>query len=374
MRVLKSICVCAMVIFIAASLIRTSRAFAQNGYPIPLENEVNDFAGLLTDETASAIRTHLQALRAERSVEMTVVTISAINDYPTGDGTIEQFATGLFNTWGIGDAQLNNGVLILVAAEDREMRIEVGSGYGSRMNDDMQGVINEFMLPAFRQSDFNGGIYLGVRAAIYQITEVWPEDLLPEVTSATQRIISSSGGSAVPQDLAVPAAVGGGAAAVGGGAFALSRFMRRRPRKCPTCGHQMQRLDEVADDAHLSEGQQREEQLHAVDYDVWECPNCETQTQLHYRNWISGYGMCPKCMHRTLQTRSTVLDHATYTSTGTRQTTKTCLHCTYRDQFTTVIPMKVRSSGGSSNGSRSSSSRSSFGGGRSSGGGASGKW
>lgn len=352
-------------------------AQAQNGYPLPEELYVNDFAGLLTEETANAIRTHLQDLQAERGIEMTVVTIGSIHDYNTGDYSIESFATNLFNTWGIGNPQLNNGVLILVAVADRQMRIEVGSGYGSRMNDDMQGVINEFMLPAFRQGDYNGGIYLGTRAVIYQITEEWPADLLPEVTNDTQEIINranstSSGANSGAGDAAVPLAVGG-AAAAGGGFFALQRFMRRRPRKCPSCGYPMVRLDEAADDAYLTEGQKREEQLQSVDYDVWECTNCLTRTQFHYRNWLSGYGNCPSCHHRTLQTRSTVLIPATYTSTGTRQTTKTCHHCTYRDQFTSVIPMKERSSSSSS--SRSSSrSRSSFSGGKSSGGGASGKW
>jgi uncharacterized membrane protein YgcG len=60
---------------------------------------------------------------------------------------IESFATNLFNTWGIGDREKSNGFMILVAVHDRRVRIELGSGYSGEMDQVMQRVMNEDMLP-----------------------------------------------------------------------------------------------------------------------------------------------------------------------------------------------------------------------------------
>ena len=98
-------------------------------YPDYSEIYVNDFADLLTNEQESNIRADLNELRTETGIEFTVVTIETMGDYGYS-GAIEPFATGLFNQWGVGDADRNDGVMMLVSRYDREMRIEVGSGYG----------------------------------------------------------------------------------------------------------------------------------------------------------------------------------------------------------------------------------------------------
>ncbi|MEY8842814.1 YgcG family protein, partial [Cribrihabitans sp. XS_ASV171] len=97
-------------------------------YPGYDEIYVNDYAGLLSSEAEARVRQDLKDLYARAGIEMTVLTIENMGAYGH-QGAIEPFATGLFNAWGIGNAARNDGVLVLVARYDREMRIEIGSGY-----------------------------------------------------------------------------------------------------------------------------------------------------------------------------------------------------------------------------------------------------
>lgn len=149
------------------------------------------------------------------------------------------------------------------------------------------------------------------------------------------------------------------------------RYQRNKPRICPQCQTQMRRLDEAADDAYLDEGQRLEEQLGSVDYDVWECPGCQTRSIFDYGAFLTSYSQCPKCSYRTEARHSYVVSHATEYSTGLRRVEADCRNCGNHREWTETIP-RVQKSSSSSSGS--SSSHHSSGGGSSSGGGASGKW
>ena len=126
---------------------------------------VNDFAGILPDENEAALSAQLHALKSETGVEMTVVTLSRKDTYAPNI-SMEEFATGLFNEWGVGDKIANNGIMVLVLYADREMRIELGSGYDSAWNSVAAQVIDRRFLPAFQQNDYIGGIMAGVTDTI----------------------------------------------------------------------------------------------------------------------------------------------------------------------------------------------------------------
>ena len=367
---------------------------AQGGYPEPVDLYVNDFAGLLTPEHASAIRSMFSDLKAEAGIEAVVVTIGSIKDYPTGDATLESFATNLFNTWGVGDKAKNNGVMILVAVKDRKVRIEVGTGYESTLNAAMQAVIDEHMLPAFRRSDYSRGIYDGALAVIRELTGQWPSDLAataaspptrPVVATAPAQSPTRAAASSSPRAATGPATsvdptvvIGGLAAGVGAATFGLRRYARYRRRRCPNCKTYMIRLDEVSDDVYLDSGQKLEETLASVDYDVWKCPNCNMHTLHGYYRLFSRIKPCPKCGFRTLVVYSHTISQPTYTSTGEKRITRDCRHCQYHDAQSVILPMLTRSDDSSSSGLSGSDSGGSstvdFGGGSSSGDGASGKW
>ncbi|WP_112324091.1 TPM domain-containing protein [Oceanibium sediminis] len=321
---------------------------------------VNDYADLLDDDAETRIRAQLEELYEYTGVEMTVLTIARRSDYGF-EGTNEAFATRLFNTWGIGNAEANDGVLILVSRFDREMRIELGAGYGSARDDDMQWVIDEYFLPNFRADRYQIGIEQGVEGTIREIAGVSPgqyeSSTLWRGFSTIGRGLESLGGWLWGL-LLVP---------LGGAAWTFRRWLRYRPRDCGTCGTRMVLQNEDVDDAHLSGGQRLEEFVRSVDYDVYECPSCNRMEISRYPAWFSSYGTCPQCDYRTMSSDTEILEAATTTSTGRKRIDYQCHNCKFTDSEVRTIPKVSKSSS-------SGSGRSSFGGGSSSGGGASGSW
>lgn len=328
---------------------------AQN-YPDHAEIYVNDFADLLNDAQEDEVRDKLKELRRNRGIEFTVVTIASMSDFGHS-GPIEPFATGLFNYWGVGNAERNDGVMMLIARYDRHMRIEVGAGYGTTKNDPMKRIIDDVILPEFRNDNYALGIDKGVDAVILDLTGFWPGEYgasaAERIFNAVTRFIQSLGLwvlAILAPFLAIPVRL-------------YRRWRRNRPRICPNDSSEMVRLPEDWDDNHLQKGQITEEQLSSVDYDVWECPQCEHRTIQAYPAWFSSYGACRSCKYRTVEGETEILKSATTSSTGLKRIDYYCHHCHDSYSVERVIPKKSKSS-----------SSSSFGGGSSSGGGASGSW
>lgn len=138
----------------------SSAALAQS-LPAPLTPFVSDHADLIAPKTEAAITKELRALKQERGAEMVVVTIKSRTTYGD-DSSLEAFATKLFNDWGIGDKNRNDGILFLVSRDDRETRIELGAGYAPIYDDRMKAVIDNTIVPHFRRGDFATGIDAGV--------------------------------------------------------------------------------------------------------------------------------------------------------------------------------------------------------------------
>lgn len=113
---------------------------------------VNDFATLLTPQDASALEQALTDLRSQTGVQGTVVTLTDRARYGGGDG-LERFATRLFNDWGIGRAERNDGFMVLVLESDREARIELGAGYPEDANILAQDIMRGTLLPAMRSGN-----------------------------------------------------------------------------------------------------------------------------------------------------------------------------------------------------------------------------
>ncbi len=159
-------------------------------YPDYDELYVNDFAFLLSSEEEAEIRAKLVELREDHDIEFTVVSIDSMFSY-AHNGQIEPFATGLFNHWGVGDATRNDGVMMLVAVNDRLMRIEVGSGYGSAKNTPMKNIIDTVITPQFKKDDYFKGINNGVDYVFHNLTDQWPGEAdataFERTLSATRR-------------------------------------------------------------------------------------------------------------------------------------------------------------------------------------------
>jgi len=163
--------------------------------------------------------------------------------------------------------------------------------------------------------------------------------------------------------------LGGLPLSVVGSIVGFRKWRRRRRRRCPECQTLMTCLGEAADNALLEAGQQAEERVKSVDYDVWKCGACGHHFTLRYPKWVSGYAKCTQCHNRTSSSTEKVIVAATTISGGSARVVETCAFCTFRREYTKVLPIIESSS--SSSGSSSSGGSSSFGGGGSGGGGAS---
>jgi uncharacterized protein len=166
---------------IGVCVLGVTAGFAQGNYPARQGTYINDYARLLDAQTTSSIQGMLTELQRNDGIEMSVLTINSINDYSTGDSTIESFSTHVFNRWGLGNATTNKGVLMVVAVKDRKVRIELGAGYDSTYDSKAQGVIDEFILPAFRGEDYVKGIDKGVKGTIHALTGNWPPGGEPSI-------------------------------------------------------------------------------------------------------------------------------------------------------------------------------------------------
>ncbi len=145
-RVLVIFC---LALFLAAGF--SARAYYNPGKPASF---VSDYAGLLKPEEASALNGKLSQFNATTSNEIAVVTIKSLE----GD-TIENFAVKLFADWGIGKDKKDNGVLLLVALNDRQMRIETGYGLEGALPDATAfKIVNQTLKPAFQKEDYYGGL------------------------------------------------------------------------------------------------------------------------------------------------------------------------------------------------------------------------
>lgn len=332
---------------------------AQGGYPAFQDPYVNDYGDVLSAAEEIQIKEQLEQFRTRTGIHTVLLTIDSIQDYPTGDTAIEPFATQLFNTWGIGDAARNDGILLLVAPGDRRVRIELGSGYDSRYDRVAQAIVDDAILPQFRQGAIAQGTAVGISEII--------EDFDPGNPPSANPVLFFF--SRLPERFSPGLWLGGGLAVAGGGglavAIAVQQWLRYRQRNCPKCQAAMERLDEQADDRYLSPGQRAEESIKSVDYDVWFCRSCGHHTVSDYSSFGSGFQKCPGCRHKTMAVTTHTLVAPTYDHTGQAEVSEACRFCDRTHRYTRTLPRKDRpsSSGGGSGG-----------GGRSSGGGASGSW
>ena len=130
---------------------------------------VVDKANLINAADQQKIKQIADKLLTDKAVPIVVVTIQSMDRHGGSGLRIETFARLLFDKWGIGPEKLgstswNRGILLLVSRDDRKARIELGAGWRREKDDAAQQIMNERIIPRFKQSDFSGGIVQGVEA------------------------------------------------------------------------------------------------------------------------------------------------------------------------------------------------------------------
>jgi uncharacterized protein len=331
------------------------------GIPNPRTRDgtwVTDMPGLLRADTIARLNSTIGDFERMNGAEMAVVVIRSLDGL-----SIEEAAVKLFDLWKIGKKNSDNGLLLLWSAGDRRVRVEVGYGLEGVLPDGKVGaILDAYVMPKFRSGQFDEGLVAGVDALLSAARD-------EPVELPSPRSESYENGNAPTGVVAVVIGLLAGIPISAGSIVGFRKWRRRRRRRCPACQMLMTRLGEADDDALIEQGQQAEERIGSVDYDVWKCEGCGHHFTLRYPKWVSGYAQCPQCHHHTKSSTEKVIDPASTISDGSARVAETCAFCTFRREYMKVLP-RIESSSSSSSGSSSGGS-SSFGGGGSGGGGAS---
>jgi uncharacterized protein len=146
-------------VFVALCLF-ASLAFA---FDFPeLTGRVVDQAGVMSPDSKSNIETKSKTLEDKSGIQLVVATVKSLQG-----SDIETYANQLARFWKLGEAKKNNGVLLLVAPNERKVRIEVGYGLEGTLTDALSSVIiSSAIVPRFKNKDFSGGIERGVDGII----------------------------------------------------------------------------------------------------------------------------------------------------------------------------------------------------------------
>src|ERR1700744_3547730 len=143
--------------FLALLLCWAFAAFADVAVP-PLTGRVVDQTGTLSSDTVASLSQKLKDFEARKGSQIAVLIVPT-----TAPETIEQYSIRVAEAWKIGRRKIDDGALLVVAKEDRKLRIEVGYGLEGALPDvTARRIIDEIIVPHFRTGDFAGGISAGV--------------------------------------------------------------------------------------------------------------------------------------------------------------------------------------------------------------------
>jgi uncharacterized protein len=127
-----------------------------------LQGYVNDYAGMISRGSANALEAELRDFEATDSTQIVILTVQSLE----GED-LEGFSIRVADAWKIGHKVKDNGVILLVARQEKKIRIEVGRGLEGRLTDLMAGrIIDLIIMPRFKRGDFDGGFIAGIHSLI----------------------------------------------------------------------------------------------------------------------------------------------------------------------------------------------------------------
>ncbi len=322
---------------------------------------------ILSPAAVAQINEIFKNLRTSTSVEPMVVVVGAIE--PNDPST---FATELFTAWGLGKSDVDNGLLLLVAVDQRKVEIRTGYGIEGALPDISCGrIIREVIVPAFREGNYNRGLVEAsavissilsnpTTAAEYASTESDKDSASNDNDNAfavylmfcvmltgfmlflfVAKLLQVRDRSDYDKYKAFnpwkPVALGLSCAGLGMPLIVaiplilLLNHWRNHKRCCPNCNAPMIKVDEINDNKFLTPSQDIEEQVGSVDYDVWLCEKCGETDILAYINGASPMIECDHCHARTAVLKvDRILRKPTATTEGLGIKEYECLNCEHR--------------------------------------------
>ena len=208
--------------------------------PAPFSETVSDFADVLDPAAEGRIAGQLAAVRAETGVQMVVVTMPSIDAYGGQGMRLDAYAKALFNAWGVGDDGRDDGILMLVTTDAREVRIALGAGYDAVYDGRAARVLSTAVLPELREGRLEQGIAAGITSTRERLIAPFLEG---RPVTLTEGFADESPGIAPWL---------GGAGAIGAGVVLLFWRSARARKRCPRCGETtLTRTREVIEPATL---------------------------------------------------------------------------------------------------------------------------
>jgi uncharacterized protein len=172
------------VILFACALGWSALSAAQVAVP-PLTGHVIDQTGTLTEEQKATLEQTLTAFEARKGSQLAVLMVAS-----SAPEEIEQYALRVAEQWKLGRKKVDDGAILVVAKNDRAMRIEVGYGLEGALNDlTSKRIISETIVPRFKSQDFYGGITAGVE----QVIRVVDGEPLPAPSARSSQRVGGSG-------------------------------------------------------------------------------------------------------------------------------------------------------------------------------------
>jgi uncharacterized protein len=350
-----------------------------------------------------------------------------------GDNEISSFGDELASEWKIGKAKKDNGALLLFVMDQHKITMKTGYGVEGVLPDAIcKRIQYEAMIPEFKAGNYDKGLIAGVQSMVHYmqqepikkepekpidwaqaiplalaayiiliiLTLIWVGNMIKQTVGNTtltsnmakyKAIKAQLGGVMNLTALILPLFTLGGVIFFSRFAYVLlvipmplaslpayiytrmrMHKIRRSPIPCTVCDGTMHLLSEKEEDAHLKLSQQFEEQLHAIDYDVFVCDKCANEA-IFTLDKPSAYTECPKCKTKAyiLKEKKTVVA-PTYYSSGTERLTYICKFCGHEEDENHKLPKLNGGNGGSFVGGMlvgsAMSGRGGFGGGNSGGG------
>jgi uncharacterized protein len=174
-----------LILSIFILLFLTPTAFAAVDIKPTADFYVNDYANVLSDATKQLIMQSSVELQSKTGAQIVVVTVKSLDK-----NVLETYTLNILRSWGIGDKQKNNGVLLFLSVSDRKSRIEVGYGLEGALNDAKTGRIqDDYMLPYYSQNKFDDGLKNGYLAVLQEVEKEYNVTLtgsVPDAAATTQ--------------------------------------------------------------------------------------------------------------------------------------------------------------------------------------------
>ena len=408
-------------LLLASLFLQAQDVYTVENVPNPKNNDggwIADPNNYLSLEEKAELNGIIFEIENKSTAQIAIVMLPSI-----GEEVPKEFAVKLFEKWGIGQAEKDNGLLILTVIDQRRTEFEVGYGLEPILTDALSyRIASQELVPHFKNANYG----LGLIAGLTRIQEILNN---PEVIEE----IYDNGGVDYPKEFNYPYKYYLPEYMGLFGYFSLMVFAlfyyfsktrkinktkddfydkfqdlkkmkhfifmilfplpfilirilftrnrlskyRNHSRFSKKTGQEMFKKTDVTEDPFLQKGQLVEEKIRSMDYDVWVTEKGDDILILKYKKLFSKYSKCPKCNYKTYYTaHSKTVKAATKMSTGIRENTYLCKNCNYSKVSRTTIPKITSTSSSSSSygGGSSSGGGSSFGGGSSGGGGAGVSW